>query len=77
MLKRKKIDPLVIGIIVTILVVSLLIFSGSVNAESKQASENNNHHGYDGYNQNICSHDEYGCGEYDEIDQINGDNDQV
>lgn len=34
MLKKRAIDPLVLGFVVTILIVSALIISGSISAES-------------------------------------------
>ena len=67
MLGKRTISPLVIGAVVTILVVSALILSGSARQESKPIDKDNNHnydYGHDEYEQNIVSHDEYSYEEY-------------
>ncbi len=72
MLNIRTASPFVIGAIVTILVVSTLILSGSANIESGQINNNENVH--DEYGNNICNHDEYSNGDCyednDEDDQI-------
>jgi len=62
MLKKKVVvvDPLMVGFVVTILVVSALIISGSTSAESKSISKDKNYeYGHGEYGTNVDSHDEY------------------
>lgn len=62
MLRKRVVvvDPLVVGFVVTILVVSTLILSGSTSAESKSINKYKNYdYGHGEYGKNVDSHDEY------------------
>lgn len=75
MLKRKTIDPLVIGFVVAILVVATLMLSGSANAEYKSVSKDVNYdYVHDEYDQNINSCDEYS---YEECNNEESNENQI